>query len=188
MFLMFCCLLSEGLIHANKTYLGIANARKAMFYVDSAKLRKRTRPASRSFGTTCIGATWCFLAPCSHVCFEEVEGCVPKDAISSDDDFMTMFNKVNQSRLKSRQWCIHHKRFCPVLGDDAAVDYNCGGLPCWDFSMAGLRRQEQGETRKVFIAYAGLPLLAAHTSSCWLKMWRPGVYFNFSNGYVHAKC
>ena len=133
---------------------------------------------------------WCNMVlsrtmqPCM---FEEVEGCVPKDAISSDDDFMTMFNKVNQSRLKSRQWCIHHKRFCPVLGDDAAVDYNCGGLPCWDFSMAGLRRQEQGETRKVFIAYAAYHC-SQRTPLLLIENVKACVYFNFSNGYVHAKC
>eukprot|EP00435_Cladocopium_sp_Y103_P029842 s3933_g7.t1 len=86
--------------------------------------------------------------------FEEVEGCVPKQALSSEDDFMTMFKKVNKSKLKRRQWCMCHQQHCPILGDDAAVDYGCAGLPCWDYSFAGHRRREEGETRKVFIAYA----------------------------------
>lgn len=100
---------------------------------------------------------WCNMVtsrtiqPCM---FEEVEGCVPKEAKSSNHDFMAMFHAVNESKLKSRQWCVHHQRYCCILGDDAAVDYSCAGLPCWDYSLAGLRRQEQGETRKVFIGYA----------------------------------
>ena len=101
---------------------------------------------------------WCNLvtsrfrpAPCM---FGEVEGCVPTTAIRSDDDFMTMFRKINTCKLISTQWCYMHNKCCPVLGPDAAVDFNCAGLPCWDYSMAGNRKQEEGETRRVFIGYA----------------------------------
>lgn len=101
---------------------------------------------------------WCNLvtsrfrpAPCM---FGEVEGCVPTTAMRSDDDFMTMFRKINNCKLIGTQWCYMHNKCCPVLGPAAAVDFNCAGLPCWDYSMAGNRKQEEGETRRVFIGYA----------------------------------
>ncbi|CAL1171903.1 unnamed protein product [Cladocopium goreaui] len=63
-----------------------------------------------------------------------------------------MFKKVNNCKLKSHQWCLTHKRQCALVG--AGPDYNCAGLPCWDYSFAGKRLQEEGETKRVFIAYA----------------------------------
>jgi len=86
--------------------------------------------------------------------FGEVEGCIPSSAMSPSDDFMTMFQKINRCNLISHQWCFSHQKCCPILGNEAAVDYNCAGLPCWDYSLAGNRKLEEGETRRVFIAYA----------------------------------
>ena len=101
---------------------------------------------------------WCNLVtsrtPPPPCMFEEIEGIVPDDVIHSSDDFMTMFKKVNICTLKTHQWCHTDRRQCPLIGNTAGAQYNCAGLPCWDYSFAGKREQEEGETRRVFIAYA----------------------------------
>ena len=84
----------------------------------------------------------------------EVEGCVPHGIVDDRDSFMQMFHKINVCRLKTHQWCLSHKKCCAVTGTECAEDFNAAGLPCWDYSCAGLRLQEEGKTKKVFLAYA----------------------------------
>ena len=97
--------------------------------------------------------------------FEEVEGCIPDHLLNDEDSFMQMFKKVNRCPLKVRQWCLTHKTFCRIIGKDASVDLTVGGLPCWDYSLAGKRQQENGLTKKVFLGFAkyhirqGTPLI-----------------------------
>ena len=86
--------------------------------------------------------------------FQDLEGCIPKKTFNPSDNFMDMFEKVNSARFINRQWRLTHQQYCYVVNPDVAVDFDCSGLPCWDFSMAGKRKQENGETRSVFISYA----------------------------------
>lgn len=97
--------------------------------------------------------------------FQEVEGCIPDDVLDDQDSFMQMFQKVNRCPLKARQWCVTHRTFCLITGQEASVDFNVSGLPCWDYSLAGKRKKENGITKKVFLAFAkyhlrqGTPLI-----------------------------
>lgn len=101
---------------------------------------------------------WCKLVvgrPLDEPCmFDQVEGCVPDELLEDSDSFMTMFSKVNKCHLRNSLWCRNHCKRCPVVGAAAATDYDCAGLPCWDYSAAGLRKKEEGSTKRVFIAYA----------------------------------
>ena len=83
-----------------------------------------------------------------------MEGCIPAGILDDRDTFMQMFHKINTCHLKTHQWCLSHKKLCPVIGAEAAEDFSTAGLPCWDYSCAGLRLQEEGKTKKVFLAYA----------------------------------
>ena len=136
--------------------------------------------ASQEIDRTCQqiirdNVNWCNLVtsrtPPPPCMFEEIEGIVPDRVMDSSDDFMNMFKKVNNCKLKSHQWCLTHKRQCALVG--AGPDYDCAGLPCWDYSFAGKRLQEEGETKRVFIAYAAYhcsqrtPLLVIENVKAW---------------------
>ena len=56
----------------------------------------------------------------------------------------------------AKQWCFVHQDWCPVFGPGAESELDITGLPCWDYSLAGHRRAEQGQTSSVFMSHAKL--------------------------------
>ena len=67
---------------------------------------------------------------------------------------MTKLQDVSRAPLMKRQWCYTHGKYCELFAADKASELDVSGLPCPDFSAAGLRRREEGPTATVFMAHA----------------------------------
>lgn len=75
---------------------------------------------------------------------------------------MTKLFAIGRSNLMAKQWCFTHADYCNLFDP---IDMDISGLPCWDMSLAGNRRAEQGMTNAVFMVHAkmhkerGTPLM-----------------------------
>ena len=87
--------------------------------------------------------------------FGDLVDCMPAGTIDPEDPFMVKFHKVNWSCVYRRQHCFTHNRLCNLFGDPSTdADIETAGLPCPDYSMAGLRQLEEGPTIGAFLAHA----------------------------------
>ncbi|CAJ1348098.1 unnamed protein product, partial [Effrenium voratum] len=101
---------------------------------------------------------WCreatgdkFPFPCV---FDNVEGCIPSNTYDPTSDFVGKLKAVSRSKLVRFQHCYTHGKMCDLFNPSLAPDLETAGLPCWDFSLAGARRYENGPTCTVFMAHA----------------------------------
>lgn len=101
---------------------------------------------------------WCreatgdkFPFPCV---FDNVEGCIPLNTYDPNSDFVGKLKAVSRSKLVRFQHCYTHGKMCDLFNPSLAPDLETAGLPCWDFSLAGARRCENGPTCTVFMAHA----------------------------------
>ena len=107
------------------------------------------------------------LQPCVHGNLVDI---IPDGSFNAADPFQRRLQDINRAKLCRKQrlglfkrsyhgsrFCYTHNRCCPIVGRDAVTpDYDCSGLPCPDWSAAGLRLKEEGVTSNVFIAHAKL--------------------------------
>ena len=92
--------------------------------------------------------------PCVHGDVTEI---LPEGTLSGYEDYPAMVRAVNKSALCRYQFCYTHNMDCPVFSDpqrNVDTDYDISGLPCPDFSRAGLQRFEHGATSVVFACHA----------------------------------
>ena len=61
--------------------------------------------------------------------------------------------KIQQAPFVSRCPCENN---CSITGlcEVPMVDLDIGGLPCVDYALSGLRRQEEGPTAPLFVVWA----------------------------------
>lgn len=116
----------------------------------SVWLRSGIATAGSSSSTTMIGSEKC---PPPHV-FSNVEACIPPGTYEKTDNFVWKLHKISRSQLLTYQWCYTHTKYCPLFGPAVETDLEVAGLPCWDFSRAGERAQEEGATNSVFMSHA----------------------------------
>lgn len=86
--------------------------------------------------------------------FGNLEDCLPPKTYRRGDHFAFKLRDVSRSKLMGKQWCFVHEDWCPLFGPEVESEFDTSGLPCWDFSLAGKSRQEQGETNTVFMSHA----------------------------------
>ena len=92
-------------------------------------------------------------APCQ---FGNLEDCLPAGTIKPGSSFMEKLHRVSRSQIMTKQWCYTHDRYCPLLSPAAQSDIDTSGLPCWDHSLMGKFRREEGPTNSVFMSHAKL--------------------------------
>lgn len=134
-----------------------------------------------------------YPSPCI---FGDLEGIVLKGSYNPGDDFMTKFHSIDAARVCKKQYCHAHSGDCPLISQDSHLEV--AGLPCWDFSIAGKRRMEEGPTNTAFITHAKrmvekeVPLvLIENTKDCyglflfWLWMDSNWVYLQSVSAYFN---
>ena len=84
--------------------------------------------------------------------FGDLEGVIPDGSYEPSDCFMKKFYSIDAADVCVKQYCHAHSGDCPLLSKDS--DLEVAGLPCWDFSIAGKRRMEEGPTNTAFITHA----------------------------------
>ena len=85
--------------------------------------------------------------------FGDLEHCLPEGTYHPKATFMQKLEQISKSPLMAKQWCYSHQTHCCLFGQ-AATDFEISGLPCWDYSLAGTRRAEDGPTNTVFMTHA----------------------------------
>ena len=112
----------------------------------SVWLRSGIATAGSSSSTTMIGPEKC--PP--HMSFQMWRHASPQ----GPDNFVWKLHKISRSQLLTYQWCYTHTKYCPLFGPAVETDLEVAGLPCWDFSRAGKRAQDEGATNSVFMSHA----------------------------------
>lgn len=88
---------------------------------------------------------------CKDPCvFGDLEGCIPLGTYQPQDSFRIKFHKVDAAPIFLTQHCYTHNAQCHFR----CADLEMAGLPCWDYSMAGKRLQENGPTIGAFLSHA----------------------------------
>lgn len=67
--------------------------------------------------------------------------------------FLQKFHAADRANLARTQWCYAHGRMCPLYDQHTDSDMETGGLPCPDYSLAGLGEKEEGPTNGVFFGF-----------------------------------
>ena len=86
--------------------------------------------------------------------FPDVEGCLPPDTYNANESFRWKLYRVSNAPLMRQQHCLTHGRQCDLFPPAERPDLDCSGLPCWDFSLAGKRKRQEGATCTIFMAHA----------------------------------
>lgn len=92
-----------------------------------------------------------FQTPCQ---FGDLEDVFPPGTYDPSENFMGKLHKVSTCQIMQKQWCYNHGQHCDLFGRAAETDLDVSGLPCWDYSLAGKCRQEEGPSNTVFMAHA----------------------------------
>ena len=67
--------------------------------------------------------------------------------------FRQKYAAASRADIMDSQWCYTHRKLCPVYGPEAEVDIDATGLPCPDFSLAGLGMEEEGTSNEASLTF-----------------------------------
>jgi hypothetical protein len=104
--------------------------------------------------------------------FGDLERCIPTSTFEQTDDFWTKFMKVDRAPMYNTQHCFAHNRQCQLF---KCSDFEVAGLPCPDYSVAGLGLMENGRTVGAFLTHAkrhvayATPLLLIENVKDWFE-------------------
>ena len=76
---------------------------------------------------------------------------LPPNTFKACGTFDQKLRAASKSDVMVVQWCHTHNKMCPLHGPTADSDVDVSGLPCPDYSNAGLGKQHEGPTGKVFL-------------------------------------
>ncbi|CAK9081695.1 unnamed protein product [Durusdinium trenchii] len=90
--------------------------------------------------------------PCVHGDLTQI---MPSNSFDPESGFEAKAAQINQAKLRTTQYCFTHDHQCPIFGKRAReVDLDVSGLPCPDFSRAGVERGKEGPTAMLFCSHA----------------------------------
>ena len=91
---------------------------------------------------------------------------------------------MDAAQIFTTQFCYTHGSQCNLLNRS---DLEVAGLPCWDYSLAGKRLQEDGPTIGAFLAHAkrhvhlATPVIVIENVKEWETGGEPGAFGKLSS-------
>ena len=77
---------------------------------------------------------------------------IPPGSYDPSAPFSKRFEQIDRAPLCLKAKCVAHGKLCPLFSRTA--DLEVAGLPCVDFSKAGLQLKEEGPTSPIFCCHA----------------------------------
>lgn len=122
-------------------------------HVCSAKeINKNCRKLITAHVEWCAQVTGIHDVPCIHSDLTEV---MPANSFNKSASFRKKVRQIDKARLCKKQYCWSHHKKHRIFGHGARpVDLDVSGLPCPDFSRAGVQKRTSGPTISVHISHA----------------------------------
>ena len=134
-------------------FLGLfpANSKKHVFFNQTCRDSKEKDAKCQTVLRDSLDVVESIVGHKGTCMFSDILDLLPPNTMSAEWSFSQKHRASSCCCLAASAHCTVHNKQCSVQPD--GVDFSVGGLPCPDYSTAGLRMKREGPTNGVYCSH-----------------------------------